>query len=230
MRSLAHVSVSTSVSLLVLSLGLATPASASDEMDTFTAPGPEWSQASRNRDLVIFTKENKSAGVREIRAHTFVDAPPSAVFEAVSDFENYAKFMPYVKESEIIERAGDSLYVYSLLDLPLVSKRDYVIRVKPTRGNASNGGVFKSEWEGASEKRPVRDGVVRVTLNTGSWTLEPVDGGKRTRLTYSLLTHPGGAIPGWIANKSNTVAIPDLFKAVKKRSAENAKRARSASK
>lgn len=201
-----------------------------NEMNAFQPPGPEWSQASRNKELVIFTKDNEKAGVREIRAHAFVDAPPAAVFDAVGDFDNYAKYMPYVKESKILEEKGNVVWVYSLLAPPLVSQRDYVIEVKRTRGGDANGGVFKSEWVSTPDKQPERDGVVRVVLNTGSWTLEPVDGGTRTRVTYSLLTNPGGAIPRWIADRSNTVAIPDLFKAVKKRSAQNVKKAASASK
>jgi hypothetical protein len=51
---------------------------------------------------------------------------------------------------------------------------------------------------------------------------EPISGGSRTRLTYTLLTNPGGMIPDFVANMSNTVAIPKLFKAVMKRSVEKA--------
>lgn len=217
MRSLA----TAPAPILLASLLLSAPVAA-NEMDSFKAPGPEWTQASKNRDLVIFTKDNEKAGVREIRAHTFVDAPPKAVFEVVGDFDRYADFMPYVQESRILENKGGELLVYSRLNPPLVSQRDYIIRVKRTEGNASNGGVYKSEWKGEPEAQPERDGIVRVRLNTGSWTLEPVDGGKRTRLTYSLLTNPGGAIPRWIADRSNTVALPDLFKAVKKRASSGA--------
>ena len=39
------------------------------------------------------------------------------------------------------------------------------------------------------------------------------------RLTYTLLTNPGGLIPVFVVNMSNTIAIPKLFEAVRKRSA-----------
>lgn len=35
-----------------------------------------------------------------------------------------------------------------------------------------------------------------------------------------LFTQPSGLIPGFVANLSNTIAIPKLFEAVKKRAAE----------
>ena len=59
-----------------------------------------------------------------------------------------------------------------------------------------------------------------VGVNEGSWTLEALDGGRRTRATYYLYTDPGGSIPKWIANKANTMALPDLFEAIRKRAAK----------
>jgi hypothetical protein len=89
-----------------------------------------------------------------------------------------------------------------------------------TRGTSANGGVFRSEWTASPEAEPEVKGVVRIRLNDGSWVAEPISGGTRTRLTYTLLTNPGGLIPDFVANMSNTVAIPKLFKAVMKRSVE----------
>ena len=143
---------------------------------------------------------------------------PKAVFDVLGDFENYAKFMPYTKESKLISKTSEfDLITYQLLAPPLVSHRDYYIKVKLTVPAEENAGPYKSEWTAMPDHQPTRKDVVRVRINTGSWTLEPLDGGKRTRATYALLTHPGGSIPSWIANASNTTAIPDLFAAIRKR-------------
>lgn len=208
--------VRTSV-LLILCLTLSSVAVAQSRLQV-ASPGPGWEEANRRDDLVIFTKDNSSAGVREIRAIGDIDAPPKAVFAVLADFENYAKFMPYTKESKLIATLGTSeLITYQLISPPLVSSRDYYIRVRTTVPANENAGVYKSEWTAVPDHQPERKDVVRVRINTGSWTLEPLDGGKRTRATYALLTHPGGSIPSWIANASNTTAIPDLFKAIRKR-------------
>lgn len=191
-----------------------------------TSPGPDWELANKKSDFVIFTKDDKDAGVRAIVAITEVDATPQVVFDVVGDFDNYADYMPYVKESHVVEKTGDKLLVYSLLSPPLVSDRDYYIEVKRTRGSDANKGVFTSAWTAKPDFKPDVKSVIRVRQNTGSWVLEPLDGGKRTRVTYNLLTHPGGSIPTWMANKSNTVAIPSLFKAVRERAAKTAKQAK----
>ena len=49
------------------------------------------------------------------------------------------------------------------------------------------------------------------------FTLEPLDGGTRTRATYTLCADPGGSIPAFIANSANSSALPELFAAVRRR-------------
>jgi hypothetical protein len=203
------------VALLVLFAPVATLA-----LDA-TPPGPAWTVANKTSDLVVFTKDDPAGGARHLKAVSEMEAPPAKVFEAVAAFDEYPKFMPYVKEARLVSKQSEAEFVsYALLSPPLVSDRDYAIAVKLTKGSAENGGVYRSEWSSRPDAEPERKGVVRIQLNTGSWTIEPLDGGKRSKVTYALHTHPGGSIPMWVANKSNTVAIPDLFKAVRKRATE----------
>ena len=64
-----------------------------------------------------------------------------------------------------------------------------------TRGIAIERRRIQGRMDGEPEAEPEVEGVVRVKLNEGSWLAEPLNGGKRTRLTYTLLTNPGGLIP-----------------------------------
>src|SRR5690606_16839033 len=99
-----------------------------------------------------------------------------------------------------------------------VSERDYPLKVRLTHGSPANGGIFKVEWSPSPGSWPEVEGVVRVRINEGAWLAEPLDDGKHTRLTYRLLTNPGGMIPDFVVGLSNTIAIPELFEAVRKRS------------
>ncbi len=184
-------------------------------------PGTGWTEAYRSAELVIFTKDVEKG--RRIVAIAEVDARPEVVFNVVNDFDHYPEFMPYVIESRVLSRNGDSEVVaYNRIAPPFVAERDYPLKFRMTRGSLANGGVFRSEWTASPEAEPEVEGVVRIRLNDGSWVAEPISGGSRTRLTYTLLTNPGGMIPDFVANMSNTVAIPKLFKAVMKRSVEKA--------
>jgi hypothetical protein len=184
-------------------------------------PGTGWTEAYRSAELVIFTKDVEKG--RRIVAIAEVDARPEVVFNVVNDFDHYPEFMPYVIESRVLRRNGDSEVVaYNRIAPPFVAERDYPLKFRMTRGSLANGGVFRSEWTASPEAEPEVEGVVRIRLNDGSWVAEPISGGSRTRLIYTLLTNPGGMIPDFVANMSNTVAIPKLFKAVMKRSVEKA--------
>ena len=162
----------------------------------------------------VWVREKTGTDVREVRAVGEVDAPPERVYDVLTDFEHYAEFMPYLEDSKVIRRTQDVVVTWAIMNAPMVSRRDWVVQVKldPEHKTGTSWTVSK-EGPGASDR------AVRLTVNEGSWKLEPLDGGKRTRATYYLFTDPGGSIPTWIANKANTSALPDLFEAIRKRSA-----------
>jgi hypothetical protein len=185
-----------------------------------TNPGKDWTEAYRKNNLVIFTKDIGHA--YEILAVSELEVAPEVIFDVLRDFEHYPEFMPYVQESRVLSRINDlDLITYARVAPPFVSERDYSLHVRMTRGSRLNGGVFKLEWTAAPEARAEVAGVVRVKLNDGSWIAEPMDGGKHTRLSYRVLTNPGGLIPSFAVNWSHTVSIPELFEAVRKRAEQS---------
>jgi hypothetical protein len=182
-------------------------------------PGPAWAEATRSNELIIFTRDDAGLHAREVQAVGEADAPPAAVYAVLADVGHYAEFMPYMKESRILRRISDTdMMVYERLAFPVISDRDFVVHRRHELGTAANGGVYRIRWQIDSEYfvQPV-EGVVRLELSTGSWVLEPIDGGKRTRITYQVLTSPGGSVPNWISERSTTRAVPELFKVVKER-------------
>lgn len=202
---------------VVVAIFAAAPAQALD----VKSPGPDWTEAYHTSELVIFIKDVNEG--RRIVATAEIAVRPEIIFGALSDIEHYADFMPYVEESRVLSRGSDaSVITYARLAPPLVTDRDYVLKVRMTRGTASNGGAFKVEWDTVPDVLPEIDGIVRIKLNEGSWLMQPLDTGTRTRLTYTLLTNPGGLIPAFITNLSSTIAIPELFRRVEMRSVQKA--------
>jgi hypothetical protein len=167
--------------------------------------------------LAVHTREKAGAEVKEVKAVGQVDAPPEKVFQAVTDYEHQVGNLPYVQDQAVFSRTDKEVTLWAVADFPMVSRRDWVIKSKLEKNLP--GGVYRASWEPAVVKDVPQpeDGVVRLKVITGSWTLEPIDGGKRTLATYQLLTDPGGSIPKFIANKANTTALPELFARVRKR-------------
>jgi hypothetical protein len=167
--------------------------------------------------FAVYVRDTPAADVKEVKAVGQVDAAPAKVFQVVTDYEHQVGNMPYVQDQAVFSRSDGEVVFWAVADFPMVSRRDWVLKSKLEKNLP--GGVYRASWnptEVPGVPAP-EDGVVRLKVNTGSWTLEPIDGGKRTLATYQLLTDPGGSIPKFIANKANTTALPELFARVRQR-------------
>jgi len=214
------------LALAILLPALASTALRADEprweRKEFTCKQPEKgcyiSSCCKDIDFSVYTREKEGTPVKEVKATVDFDAPPAKVFEVVTDYEHQSGNLPYVKDQKVFSRTESEVLFWTVAEFPMVSTRDWVL--KATFAKNYEGGKYRVNWEvtDVKEAQPPVDGVVRLKINTGSWTLEPLDGGARTRGTYYLFTDPGGSIPSFMANKANTVALPDLIAAIRKRS------------
>ncbi len=175
---------------------------------------PAWELVKDADGVKVFARDVPGGRVRELKAQTVVGAPPARVLAVIDDLEHYLEFMPYMVEARRLAVFAGGHYEYQRIDPPLVDMRDYALRVELT---TDARGVIERRWREANEKAPPPpSGTVRVAVNRGAWTLEPLDGG-RTALTYYVYTDPGGAIPAWAVNKANTTSVPDMLAAVRNR-------------
>lgn len=202
-----------------LSLGLALVLLAStpllaDETSQPAAEPPEWVDAHNKDGIHVWYRDRVELGGREVKAETVIEAEPKKVFDILSDVEKYTEFMPYLEKMEVIETLDDGRIQYEVVNAPVVSRRDYVLRITVT--NPSEGS-WKIDWKPAPEGKgpPASKKMVRIVLNEGWYLIEPHE--KGTKLSYMLLTHPGGSIPNFIAKRSNTSAVPDLLDGIRKR-------------
>lgn len=186
------------------------------------AKGAKWEKKAEKKGVTVYTRDREGTDVKEVKAVGTIDAPPQQVFRVLGDYERYKEIMPYTDESKVVatEQGGKVTHFYSLINAPFVSKRDYTLRIVDVSDWKDGAGYLKSQWTSSTKGPAPKDGVVRVKHNDGSWTLEPIDGGKKTRATYLLFTDPGGALPTFIVNKANSSAIPDIFQALRKYSKE----------
>ncbi|MDP8256777.1 MAG: SRPBCC family protein [Candidatus Alcyoniella australis] len=181
--------------------------------------------------LKIYNREKAGSDIKELLAIGTIDAAPARVFKVLGDYENFKDFMPYTEASHIIktEQQGDKklTWWFTLLDLPMVSDRYYTLVLT----DGQEGDNFRSQWIMAKDMPPDpawgdpsiaayqgnRKEPVKTRENKGYWLLKPIDGGARTQANYYVYTDPGGSIPSWLANQANSIAIPELFKAVRER-------------
>lgn len=183
-----------------------------------------WELAADSDGVKVYGRKKGDSEVREMKAIGLIDAPAADVWKAVRDYDNYPKTMPYVEDGKVLSREGgdkgDKVTVlYSKINTPLVDRRDYIIRLVDESAWQEGKGFMKVTWtvvNDMDDKVPVPKDVVRVRINEGYWLLEPRDDGKKTFATYYVYTSPGGALPNFIINKANTIAVPKVFESIKK--------------
>jgi hypothetical protein len=183
--------------------------------------GPGWEQAARDDGITVFSRTKPDSSVKEMKAIGIIDAEPQAVWRTIRDYAHYDSTMPYTEESRVLrsEEDGKVIYFYSVVNAPLVSRRDYIIRLVDESAWNEGKGYLLVTWKAAEGDVPEKDGRVRVKVNDGFWRLEPRDGGKRTFATYYVYTDPGGSVPKWIINNANKGAVPDVFRAIRRATA-----------
>jgi hypothetical protein len=183
-----------------------------------------WEEAANTDGITVYAREFPGSDVREMKALGTIDAKPEEAWKVIRDVAAYKQTMPYTVEAKVLseEEGGKVQYFYSQLSLPLVSNRDYVIKLVDESDWKDGKGFLKVSWslfdapKGDVRHVPVKDGVVRTPYNVGYWKLEPRENGTKTWATYYIHSDPGGAVPKWIANKANGTAVPNVFAAIKK--------------
>lgn len=205
--------------LPVLGLLIALITSCFAEEPSPATGGDGWVEVSKKAGLVIYCREKKDSAVKEYKATGEITAPTWVVKNVIDDVENYAHFMPYITESTVLTHDGESLITYQRFSTPLINDRDYILRIHFESRHGAGGTIYCNRWKSATGAGPEeKKGVTRVKINEGYWLLEPV--GEITRATYLIFTDPGGAIPAMAINYGNKNAIPKLFAAVQKQTAE----------
>jgi hypothetical protein len=202
------------VSIACLLTGLANLAGSSPAR----ADSPDWVPLSKNDNLAIFARSHAGCPIKEIRAVGAIDAPNWVVKNVIDGVEDYPSFMPYTTKTRIIERKLNQIISYFRLDPPFVGARDITVSVSSESQKNDDGTTsYQLHWEPVNSMGPSPSpGVTRITLDQGSWNLEPTDGGKKTLATYTILTDGGGGLPAFVINFANRQGVENLFTAIRK--------------
>jgi hypothetical protein len=183
-----------------------------------SADSSDWVQLSKNDSLAIFARSHPGCPIKELRAVGAIDAPNWVVKNVIDGVEDYPSFMPYTTKTKIIERKLNQIISYLRLDPPLVGARDVTVSVSSQEQKHDDGTTsYQVRWEPVNSLGPSPSpGVTRITLDQGSWILEPAEGGKKTIATYTILTDGGGGLPAFVINFANRQGVENLFSAIRK--------------
>lgn len=128
-----------------------------------------------------------------------IDVPPAALMRVICDFAAYPRFLPDMVDVTVL-RAEPTRWTVKYA-LRIIRRVEYTldhVREGDTRLRwALVEGAFKS--------------------NNGGWELEPLDGGTRTRATYTLDIDIGMFVPGSVLKTLLEQNLPATLAAFKRR-------------
>jgi hypothetical protein len=180
--------------------------------------GAEWVKINSNENLTVYSKDRPGSSIKELRAVGLVNAPSWVIRNVLDEVADYPDFMPYTTRAQLIERRPHGAVIYFRWDPPLIGARDVTVAVTQSSIKSADGQTaYQLLWEPITTVGPAPSpGVIRITLDEGSWKLEPTEDGKRTTVTYDLFTDGGGGLPAFAINMANRQSVNDLFQAIRK--------------
>ncbi|MBH5334438.1 SRPBCC family protein [Streptomyces pactum] len=132
-----------------------------------------------------------------------IEAAPADVMAVIADFDRYPEWSAEVKEADVLTKddQGRAEQVRMVLDVGAI-KDDYTLSYT---------------WSGSQE---VHWSLVKSTMLRsldGSYRLTPLDGGRRTEVTYRLTVDVKVPLIGMIKRKAEKVIISRALDGLKKR-------------
>jgi hypothetical protein len=151
--------------------------------------------------------QRKDAAIIELAAVGEFDAPPAEVQAALLDYGSHVRINSHLAESTVLERRRGEELVYQHLKLPVITDRDFTLRVTWTDGVARG---LRFRIDGANGPAPTKKAVRMTTLN-GRWDLEPIRDGNATRAVYHVQIDFAGSVPRWMVRGGAAKDLPGVY-------------------
>lgn len=135
-----------------------------------------------------------------------MQAPLPAVYQAITDFEAYPKFLGEVVSAKIQPGATKAV-ARVLFEIEVVKRFAYTLEFRMKEGEEVAWKLVESNF---------------FKTNEGAWRLKDA-GGKLTDVKYELNVDFGFMVPGWITKKLTETSLPKMFDSYESRARELAK-------
>jgi len=174
-----------------------------------------WVRVMDKHGIMAYARKIEGSGIFEFRAVMVVDARPEVVSEMLRDTPAISEWLPYCKESSLLEMKNrNNFTIYLGLNLPWpVKNRDLVMQAT-TRYDLDYGRAVTDLYNTTMDSCPPKDSHIRLPEMTGQYVFEFVTR-ERTGIIHTYRADLGGSIPEWMANIASKHTIYDEFISIK---------------
>ena len=154
-------------------------------------PSLALAQDAAEQNIQVFTTAVQGSDIRAGEAEGVVDAPIDEVTAVVSDFANYAQFMPHFRQSRVLAQRGTRAMVYMEVGILHDAHRLWAqMRVSSSRDEDGHRVVDARMVEG------------NMTAFQARWELTELADG-RTRARFRLMVDPDLPVPDAAVSAEN---------------------------
>lgn len=164
----------------------------------------------------VYHRAVEDSPIPAIMIATRFAAAPAQVQRLVTDYDSFAEFVPYVRESRVLAREGHRQWVLHRLRFPgPLAERAYVFR----SSDSTQETVYRVEWQLSERRFEGIDlaGAVQPRRFSGFWELRPEAGETATRARYAVHSDPGGLLPAWLVTRVTERYVQQVVEAVRDR-------------
>ena len=163
----------------------------------------EWSERLRAGDIPVEAHADAKGRGGMVRAAIDIPAPAALIWRTILDCDRAARMTPGVKRCRVISRAADGRSEI----------REHLVK----------WGFFLPTLRSTSRVDYEPGRLIRVTCiagdiraGEGSWTLQPIEGGRATRVTYEMWAAAPFAVPIPVLSGLMRRDVPDALRALKR--------------
>jgi len=159
-----------------------------------------WKKIIKKNGITVFSRSVKGYSMKEFKGVITINAPIDKIWNITRNVPSLTKWMANSKSTKKVKKISPSrVIIYAILRAPFPFKdRDLLIDATYKKNRdftyaTISMKVFLKDIISLNKK------FVRIKKFKATSTLVKI-GDKRTRVTYTNRTDPGGIIPSWAAN------------------------------
>ena len=177
-----------------------------------------WTLVRRVGDVDLYRQPMQGSAIPTLLAHARFRAPIVNVFRVISDYDNFAEFVPMVSQSRVLQRTGRTTWVYQRLGLPLLmADRHYIIKIDDWHDTATPTIAVNWQLDESRSRSLSSDRAVLPAAFSGFWRLETLPEQAGCDAVYAVHVEPGGAVPDWLFARGSEHYVVQVIDAVRKR-------------
>ncbi len=172
-----------------------------------------WKPVKKSKNYQVFVSKDKNSSLQKLKVTARMKGTLEKARKVILGIENYKNFMPKIKKAVIFDKKGKCIFTYTQMNAPIISDRDYVLKMCITHENEK---ALRIAWNSVeSDKYPVKKDYVRITRNEGFWIVKKIDD-ENIEVIYSFAIDPKTSAPSFMINSANKKTIVKIIKAVEK--------------